>query len=495
MKRFFFFSLWLALPALFAGAGAAAERVAGLSEEEIGNAIIRVEVTLQRGDWYSPWQQTRSSRAVGSGFIISPGMVMTNAHIVSDAKQITVRRNGISTPFFAKVHFIAHDSDLALLKVADESFDKGIEPLPLGELPSLRTRVRTYGFPGGGEKISRTEGVISRIQFVTYLHSGADAHLAIQTDSAINPGNSGGPVMQEGKVVGVAFQTNTRLNDVGFFIPTSVIRRFLKDIEDGSYDGYAEMGIVASNLINRGYRRYLKLPESMPGVLVDRVMPGTSADGFILPGDVITAIDGIPVALDGTINYHGFMLDFQQIPEEKQVGEEIEISVRRGGKSREIRFKLIEFKDGARLRSNFDSPPQYVIFAGLVFMKLDQEYLNSFGNYWENAKKSLLYSHFFQRTEFPEMVEKEAVLLTRVLPHQINSSYRNRANSIVSEINGMPITRLSDISKAFSAISGDYHRVILEQSGVVMVLPREEARTAHKEILATYGIIEDHRLP
>ncbi|MCZ6645578.1 MAG: trypsin-like peptidase domain-containing protein [SAR324 cluster bacterium] len=466
-----------------------------LSEQEIERAVVFIEVTMQRGDWYSPWQRARSRSATGSGFILGPGLIMTNAHIVSDARQIVVRRNGDSRPYFAQVAQVAHDSDLALLKVSDPEFSRGVHPLQLGELPSLRTRVRTYGFPAGGEKISRTEGVVSRIEFITYLHSGADAHLGIQTDSAINPGNSGGPVLQEGKVVGVAFQTNTSLNDVGFFIPTTVVKRFLRDIEDSRYDGYGEVGIVTSNLINPSYREFLGLSDSLTGVVVDRVVPDTSAVGYLQPKDVIVAIDGIPIRFDGTIQYYGHMIGFEQIAEEKQVNDIISFTVWRDRAFQKITFPLKKFSDGRRVRSNFDVLPGYVVYAGLVFMKLDREYLKTFGNYWRNAGKRLLYDHFYRPVEKPESWAKETVVLTRILPHRVNSTYRGRSNSIVSSINGFPIERLSDVPAALEKGKGKFHRFEMEQSGIVLIMEREAAERAHRQILATYGIPSDRRLP
>ena len=68
----------------------------------------------------------------------------------------------------------------------------------------------TYGFPAGGEQISYTRGVVSRIEVEGYVHIGNRAFLAVQTDAAINPGNSGGPVIQDDKVVGVAFEGTAR---------------------------------------------------------------------------------------------------------------------------------------------------------------------------------------------------------------------------------------------------------------------------------------------
>lgn len=482
------------LPAFISPESRAAPRGVSSAEQEIEAAIIFIEVTTQRGDWFTPWQRANITRASGSGFIIGPGQVMTNAHIVSDAKQIIVRRNGDSTPYFATVEYVAHDSDLALLRVENEDFINGAKPLSLGGLPSLQTRVRTYGFPAGGEKISRTEGVVSRIQFITYLHSGADAHLGIQTDSAINPGNSGGPVLQEGKVVGVAFQTNTSLNDVGFFIPTTVMKRFLRDIQDSRYDGYGEMGIVTSNLVNRSYREFLGLPKHLGGVVVDRIMPAASAEGFLLPGDVIVSIDEKPVGMDGTINYHGHSLNFEQLAEEKQINDFVRFTVWREGAVREVRFPLRNFQDGARVRSKFDVLPEYVIYAGLVFMKLDQEYLKTFGNFWRNANKKLIYDHFYRSIEDPASAGRETVVLTRILPHEVNSAYRGRSNSIVAKINGMEIQRLADVPRAFDQIEGNFHRVEIMESGIEIVMDRENAATAHREILATYGIDSESRL-
>ena len=100
----------------------------------------------------------------------------------------------------------------------------------------------------------------------TYAHTGADSHLVIQTDAAINPGNSGGPVMQDGKVVGVAFQGLRQADNIGYMIPTTVIRHFLADINDGKYDGFGSLGVMLyPGLHNPSYKDYLKVPAGPAG--------------------------------------------------------------------------------------------------------------------------------------------------------------------------------------------------------------------------------------
>jgi S1-C subfamily serine protease len=462
--------------------------------DAVEHAVLDIEVTSQRADWFSPWQDQRLVQASGSGFLIGPHRIMTNAHVVSDAKQIVVRRSAQSHVYFAQVEFIAHDSDLAILQVADPEFDKGVTPLAIGDLPSLRSRVRTYGFPAGGDRISRTEGVVSRIQFITYLHSGVDNHLAVQTDSAINPGNSGGPVLQDGKVVGVAFQTNTRLSGVGFFIPAPVIKRFLSDIRDGRYDGYAELGISTSNLLNPMYRDYLGLPAGVQGVVIDRVLPHSSAEGMLEPGDVLLAVDDHAVSFDGNIQYFGHNLNFDQIAEQKQIGESLKLTLWRKLSRIDVTLPLKGLPDADRIRSRFDVAPAYLIYAGFVFMPLDQEYLNTFGNYWQNADKALLYAQFYRPVEEPSS-PVDSVVLTRVLPAGLNRGYRNLANSVVSTVNNQRISTLSDLDKALAAAKGPYIEIVLEPGNVQVVLDREAVRRGQAEILSAYGIAKDRRLP
>jgi hypothetical protein len=97
---------------------------------------------------------------------------------------------------------VCNDSDLALLKPTDDNFFKDIQPLKIGPMPPLRHRIYVAGFPIGGEEISVTEGVVSRIEIQPYSHSLKQL-LAITVDAAINSGNSGGPVMnQHGELIG-----------------------------------------------------------------------------------------------------------------------------------------------------------------------------------------------------------------------------------------------------------------------------------------------------
>src|SRR5436305_14420090 len=111
--------------------------------------------------------------------------------------------------------------------------------------------------------MSVTNRIVSRIDFQLYTHSSIDQHLAVQISAQINPCNSGGPVMQNAKVVGVAFQgySGDIAQGVAYMIPTPVIHRFLTDIKDGHYDKYVDLGLSYAKLQNPAQRRYYGLRE------------------------------------------------------------------------------------------------------------------------------------------------------------------------------------------------------------------------------------------
>jgi S1-C subfamily serine protease len=262
----------------------------------VAGSLVRIDVTSQDSNYLQPWTGGQVSGASGSGFVIEGNRILTNAHVTSNARFLTVSKEGDPKMYPARVLFTAHDCDLAMLTVDDPKFFEGMTPLSLGGIPAIESTVSVYGYPIGGDRLSVTRGIVSRVDFQPYSHSGVDSHLTIQIDAAINPGNSGGPVLQDGKVVGVAFQgySGDVAQNVGYMIPTPVIERFLKDVEDGSYDRYMDLTLSYHPLHNRAMRRALGLQDNDRGVFVGRVWGGGASDGHIQAGDVLMSIDGLP---------------------------------------------------------------------------------------------------------------------------------------------------------------------------------------------------------
>ena len=288
---------------------------------DVYKSVLRVEVATQVPDYQTPWNSGRFSGGIGTGFLIGKNKILTNAHVVSNGRRILVTVYGSPKKYPAKIEFIAHDCDLALLSVEDFKDFEAFPTFELGNVPSLESQVRVIGYPVGGERLSVTRGVVSRIDFQPYSHSRADSHLIVQIDAAINPGNSGGPCVQDGKVVGVAFQGLRQADNTGYIIPTPVIRRFLKDVEDGNYDNYADLGISDFPLHNPAMRKALGLPNDGKGVLVSNVIPTSSSDGILKSGDILISLDGKPVDSAGMITMEGEDVNLNEIVERKYAGD------------------------------------------------------------------------------------------------------------------------------------------------------------------------------
>ncbi len=211
--------LFISLFAVLLALALAAAPVVVAAPQGLEGSVVRIVNYSQRGNWYSPWDVTDVAQGSGSGFVIEGGLIMTNAHVISDSRLLVLFIHNDPQPYVAEVVHVAHDCDLALVRPTDPGVLEGVARLKIGGLPTLGSTVTTLGYPAGGTQISSTRGVVSRIEQTLYVHSGMDLHLSVQTDAAINPGNSGGPVVQDGQVVGVAFQADMRQENVGFFIP------------------------------------------------------------------------------------------------------------------------------------------------------------------------------------------------------------------------------------------------------------------------------------
>ncbi len=481
------------------GALPRATRGAGAGRAAQGNgvaaSVVYIQVYRSPADWSTPWRQEQVSAASGSGFYIEGGRILTNAHVIADARQILVRRPDQANPYVASLETAGDDCDLAVLRVADPAFATGLRPISFGAVPRAGTRVLTYGFPLGGQDVSSTAGIVSRIESRPYVHSGADSHLVVQTDAAINPGNSGGPVVQDGKVVGVAFQGYPGAENMGFFIPIPIVRHFLDNLKDGRYDGFPDSGLDTMPLLSPALRRERALPSARSGVVVERIAPGGTFDGALRPGDVLLAIQGQPIANDGTIRLGEARVTFEHAVDMLQVGTRARLTVWRDGSELPLEATARRIARYDRQRNRYGVAPRYVVYAGLVFMDLDLELLKTLGRNWpQTASRDLVWDQAFREAERPLEADRNVVVLTRVLRHAVNSQMAVGAPVGVATINGREIRSLSDVLAAFAAHHGRFHEIRFEGQAGIEALDREQAEAAHPQILRQYAIPSDHRL-
>src|ERR1043166_3381259 len=346
----------------------------------VQKSLVRITATAVEPDYKAPWNSGALQRGVGAGFVISANRIMTNAHVVANSRYLTVERDGDPNKYPAKVQFVANDCDLAVITVPAPDFCKNMLPLQFGGIPALESTVSAYGYPIGGDRMSVTTGIVSRIDFQLYTHSSIDQHLAIQISAQINPGNSGGPVMQNAKVVGVAFQgySGDVAQGVPYMIPTPVIQRFLSDIKDGHYDKYVDLGLTYTKLQNPAQRRFLGLKDDDRGVLVGTVIAAGPSAKNVQPGDVLLSIDDHPIASDATVELEGERVDMPEMVERKFKGDIVKLDIWRDKKPLTVSIALGSVWPYAYMAHGYDIRPRYVVYGGLLFQPLTLDLIDSY---------------------------------------------------------------------------------------------------------------------
>lgn len=455
---------------------------------ELYESIVEIECASLVPDYQQPWNGGRETGGTGTGFLIGPNQFVTNAHVVADSTRLLIKKYGDPEKYAARLLHIAHDCDLALLECTDPVPFADAKPLEIGDIPKLESTVTVIGYPLGGERLSTTRGVVSRIDFQPYSHSGADLHLAIQIDAAINPGNSGGPVLQDGKVVGVAFQgiSGAVAQNVGYMIPTPVLQRFLTDIEDGQYDRYVDLAISDFDLINPAQRASLGLPPDIPiGTLVAAVTNNGSCDQVLHEGDVLLEINGHQIASNGYVEVDGEFVDMNEIVERKFKGDRVEMKIIRNRQPMTVEIELKPF-DAYLIQANaYDKRPRYLTFAGLAFQPLDRNLLAAHNI--EKMAARQLYAFYVQDEIFEE--RPEIIVLTSILPDAINTNFRTFRHSVVDKVNDQPIKTLQDLYDALHPTEmPEFFVFEFVGNSLPLVIEASRVEEANHRIQETYQI-------
>ena len=473
MKRW-----WCGLAVLVCGIAPAAEEVLN----DPLNAVVRIETVSTSPNYGLPWQNRMQQSGSGSGVVLGGRQILTNAHNVADGTLITVRKQNDDTLFVAKVKFVDHDCDLALLTVDDPKFFANVTPQELAETPPPQSLVVAAGFPVGGDGISLTQGIISRIEVRRYVHS-RKVLLAAQVDAAINPGNSGGPVFFNGKVVGIAFQGDNRGENLGYMIPGEIIRRFFADSEDGRADGIGSLGFRFIPLDNPDTRAYLKMKPGQTGIMVNKIFPGTDGNALKV-GDVILAIDGKKVANNGNIRLaDGQPRHFTTIAAAKQIGEKVSLTLLRNGEIVNSELAVRKFHDQVE-PFLYDRRPEYFIIGGLVFTRLTYSLLSEWGN--SNPPTELTQKIGEEKTS----PDDNTVVLAQVLGDEVNVGYQDLGPGELVAINGRKVHSLKEAVEIVESCRDEYITFMFTDD-LPVTLNLGKLRAATPRILKRYRIPAD----
>ncbi|MFT7824743.1 MAG: serine protease [Sulfurimonas sp.] len=451
-----------------------------MKDEETKKAIVKIFTVSKVLNYQEPWSSSMR-RSTGSGAIIQGDYILTNAHVVANQTFLEVQRYGQRKRYIAKVHSVSHQADLALLKVEDESFFTGVKPLTFGTLPQIEEKIVVYGYPMGGNTLSATIGVVSRIEHHRYAHSG-ESFLAVQVDAAVNPGNSGGPALSDGKIVGVVMQVIRSSQNIGYLVPVSLVEHFIEDMKDGRYDGFPELGIVTQKMENPSLKAYYGLEENITGELVADIVYNSPAVGVVKKGDIITSIDGHKIENDGTVSFRdNEYTDFGYYSDMHQMGEDVVLELIRDKKQMKVNIKLTRKADDILLvkTTEYDTMPRYFIEGGYIFSPLSRNLLFS-------TKRNRMKLSYYG-SQWPKKEKKEIVVLLKVLASETSRGNNNFVMWPIEKVNGKTYVDFKDFYHKVHNTKEKY-LVFEDSDGIKLVIDRKAAKKSQKEILKKYNI-------
>ncbi|XP_041998852.1 protease Do-like 9 [Salvia splendens] len=453
------------------------------------DAVVKVFCVHTEPNFSLPWQRKRQYSSSSSGFVIKGRRVLTNAHSVEHYTQVKLKKRGSDTKYVATVLAIGTECDIALLTVEDDEFWEGVSPVEFGDLPALQDAVTVVGYPIGGDTISVTSGVVSRIEILSYVH-GSTELLGLQIDAAINSGNSGGPAFNDkGTCVGIAFQSlkHEDAENIGYVIPTPVIMHFIQDYEkNGTYTGFPILGVEWQKIENPDLRLSMGMKPDQKGVRIRRIDPTTPEYSVLKPSDVILSFDGVHIANDGTVPFrHGERIGFSYLVSQKYTGDTAAIKVLRNSETLKFKVKLGKHR---RLvpAHNKGRPPSYYIVAGFVFSTVSVPYLRSeYGKDYEYEAPVKLLDKLLH--ELPQSEDEQIVVVSQVLVADINIGYEDIVNTQIHAFNGQPVKNLKSLASMVESCNDEYLKFDLEYQQIV-VLQTKTAKAATLDILATHCI-------
>lgn len=454
------------------------------------DSVVRIHATTVRPDTFRPWTNRQPKDATGSGFVIAGDRILTNAHVVAFADEILIESDKLPRKIPARVESIAYGIDIAVLRVDEPGFFDLHPPVELAStLPDDQDEVTVFGYPIGGETMSTTVGVVSRIDYGRYWFSVGG--IKIQVDAAINPGNSGGPVFSGDQCIGMAFSGYSQADNIGYAIPTLEIEAFLEDMVDGEYDGKPQLDARLVNCENPDRRRKLGLGIQDSGMLVLEAEDETKLERW----DLISEIDGIAIDDQGFGMLHDKRMRYPAIFESKAMGRDsIPLKVVRGGQIISIDAGLTtDLNERLLFPMRPDMKYEYFIHGPFVFVAADSSHarLTNDEDWGPNliGRMNPLATRRHDRKAFED--EQIVILATAPFSHRIIRGHDHiDFASALDSINGVKVRNIAHARQLIRDHEGEFIELEFSDKHIDGVLVLDAKAFAE----ATYDVLEQNSI-
>jgi S1-C subfamily serine protease len=465
-------------------------------------SVVRVHATNQGYNFVRPWEKMESSRRSGLGALLQGGRVLVTAELVVDNTYIELELpdTGEKTP--ARIAGLDYEANLALLEPAEagkaEKFFSRMKPLELDLNVVPGDRLEVWQLEDNGMSAT-TDGTVIQVGvgryfvdgsfFLTYVLRGS---LQYRTSSFTLP------VIKDGKLAGLllSYDSKEQTSDV---LPGPIIEHFLKDLEDGDYAGFPNLGLSYAATLDEQLRKYAKLENHEGGIYVRRVSrDGPAKQAGIQSDDVILEIDGHPIDARGNYEHPKYgKLNFSHLVRgAAQVGQKMPIKIHRKDKELTVELELTRKPPTAYKIDPymFDRGPRFKILGGLIFQELTLPYLKAWGEQWVNrAPFRLVHAHANQEL-FEEDEGGKLVILSAVILTPATIGYEQIGNVEVTKVNGQPIRSIKDLGTAFAKPTNGIHKIEFDEFPKVIYVDARMAEAINAQFGPRLGISSLERL-
>lgn len=467
------------------------------------SSLLKVNVTFQSYNLQIPWQKETSSGRRGLGVVLPNNRVLVTAQMVADATYIELELPDSGQKITAKVQAVDYEANLAVLAPNSPAKEKGffsaLKGMEVDTSARIGDALSVWQTGRVGELIV-TPMRISKVMTQGYVVENA-AFLVYEATGIIrSEANSFTlPIVKGGKLAALLLRYDSK-NQVATLLPAPIINHFLQDVADGKYDGFPSLGVEFQITLDEQFREYLGLKSDAPGVFINNVMKGGSADkAGVKKGDIMISINGSSIDSRGDYQDPQFgALSVSHIVRGRSfVGDDVEIRVIREGKEIVLKSQLTRknIEDYLVLPYLFDKGPKYVLSGGLLFQELTRSYLNSFGNEQQGGPILRLQRIANTPDEFEKEGRKKIVFLSAILPTSSTQGYERMNGQVVEEVNGKKITEIADVATALKEPKDGLHIVKLREFPYILHLDALKVEKDNLQLLnGMFRVSELNRL-
>ncbi len=456
------------------------------------DSLVRVNSTNQAYNFMEPWSKRAPFTRRGVGVVLEGNQVLIASDLLPDYNYVEIEqpRSGRKTPAIVKT--VDYRAGLALLEPVSPDLLEGFPPVNLVLDTKVGDRVSIIQLEGNGTPVT-TEGLVTAVQVGSYSQDDS-ANLIYRVNAALLPqdGSFTVPLFQSDGLAGLLLRYDQRNQSLDA-IPAPVIARFLEEARSEEYHGFAQAGIVMSNLRDPQLRRYAGLPDDQDGVYIADVRKGgPAADAGIQRGDVLLAINDVAIDRDGHYDHplHGKLAILYHLTSELKTGKPAKFHLLRDGKPLTVEVELAArgSREEVIPSLSINDVPRYQMLGGLIFQPLTRRLLTEWGNNWrQRAPLRMVYYDTFQNDLF-EPEQKEVVLMTRVLPDESNIGYEDLGMLEVTKVNDQPIRSFDDLEAALAQPVDGFHKIEFTESPNTIYLDATTVEERDPILRNNYGL-------